>query len=354
MLRTNLRKQSGGIVREVKTRHKNTMSRQVFKTFFTEKVGVKHPIMLGGMHYVGYAGLAAAVSNAGGLGIITALTQTSPEDLRKEIRKTKELTNKPFGVNMTLLPMLKPPNYDAYANVVVEEGIKVVETAGHYKGLEPFVKLFKDNDMTIIHKCTSTRHAKTAERMGVDMVSIDGFEAAGHPGETDVGGWVLFAKAQQDLDIPWLACGGMGTGSQLAAALSLGAQGIAMGSRFMATKEAAIHENIKKAIVEGDESSTTLIMRSMRNTERVYKNETAMKILETEREHPGEFDRIRDYVRGAAYKRAFQETGDINEGVWSLGQVTALIKDVPSCEELLSTLVNDAASSIERTKKLML
>ncbi|GBG30882.1 Nitronate monooxygenase [Hondaea fermentalgiana] len=327
--------------------------KQVFKTALTELTGVRHPVMLGGMHYVGYAGLAAAVSNAGGLGVITALTQTSPEDLRAEIRKTKELTDKPFGVNMTLLPMLKPPNYDAYAHVVVEEGIRVVETAGHYKGLEPFVKLFKDNGMSIIHKCTSTRHAKTAERMGVDMVSIDGFEAAGHPGETDVGGWVLFAKAQQDLSIPWLACGGMGTGGQLAAALNLGAQGVAMGSRFMATKEAAIHDNIKKAIVEGDESSTTLIMRSMRNTERVYKNETAMRILETEREHPGEFDRIRDYVRGAAYKRAFQETGDINEGVWSLGQVTALIHDIPTCEDLIEGLVNDAAACLRKTSSMM-
>mmetsp|Transcript_2831 Transcript_2831/g.8548 ORF Transcript_2831/g.8548 Transcript_2831/m.8548 type:complete len:333 (-) Transcript_2831:249-1247(-) len=318
------------------------MARQVFRTELTKLLGIKHPVICGGMHHVTFANLAAAVSNAGGLGTITALTQPDPEALRKEIRQCKELTSNPFAVNLTLLPMLVPPDYNAFANVVVEEGVKVVETAGHYKGLEPFVKLFKDNDIKIIHKCTQVRHAKTAERMGVDAVSIDGFEAAGHPGEADVGLFVLLTKAAREIKIPVLATGGIGTGEQLAAALALGAAGINMGTRFMATKEARIHDNIKKALVDGDENSTALIMRTMRNTERVYKNKAVEDLMAIESKHPGEFDKIKHLISGQIYKRVFQETGDIDEGVWSAGIVMGLIDDVPTVEELVLRIVGDA------------
>uniref|UniRef100_A0A7S3PNT6 Nitronate monooxygenase domain-containing protein n=1 Tax=Aplanochytrium stocchinoi TaxID=215587 RepID=A0A7S3PNT6_9STRA len=314
----------------------------MLRTLLTERLKIKHPIIQGGMHYVGYAPLAAAVSNAGGLGIITALTQPSPEDLRDEIQKCKRLTDKPFGVNLTLLPMLTPPDYPAYAQVVVDEGIKVVETAGHYKGLEPFVELFKKHDTMIIHKCVAVRHALTAQRMGVDMISMDGFECAGHPGEMDIGNWVLLAKAARKLDIPFVASGGCADGKQLAAALSLGAEGINMGTRFMATVEAPIHDNIKQAIVDADENSTALVMRSMRNTERVYKNKAVEKVMEIEREHPGEFDKIRHLISGQNYRKVFQESGDVDEGVWSAGVVMGLIDDIPTCESLLDSIVKEA------------
>mmetsp|Transcript_5798 Transcript_5798/g.6999 ORF Transcript_5798/g.6999 Transcript_5798/m.6999 type:complete len:329 (-) Transcript_5798:156-1142(-) len=314
----------------------------MLRTLLTERLNIKHPIIQGGMHYVGYAPLAAAVSNAGGLGIITALTMPSPEDLRKEIQKCKTLTNKPFGVNLTLLPMLAPPDYGAYAQVVVDEGIKVVETAGHYKGVAEFVDMFKKHDIMIIHKCVAVRHALTAQRIGVDMISMDGFECAGHPGEMDVGNWVLLAKAARELDIPFLASGGCADGKQLAAALAMGAEGVNMGTRFMATVEAPIHDNIKQAIVDADENSTALVMRTMRNTERVYKNKAVEKVMEIEKEYPGEFDRIKHLITGQNYRKVFQETGDVDEGVWSAGVVMGLIDDVPTCENLLDSIVKEA------------
>mmetsp|Transcript_5672 Transcript_5672/g.6556 ORF Transcript_5672/g.6556 Transcript_5672/m.6556 type:complete len:329 (-) Transcript_5672:991-1977(-) len=314
----------------------------MLRTLLTERLNIKHPIIQGGMHYVGYAPLAAAVSNAGGLGIITALTMPSPEDLRKEIQKCKTLTNKPFGVNLTLLPMLAPPDYGAYAQVVVDEGIKVVETAGHYKGVAEFVDMFKKHDIMIIHKCVAVRHALTAQRIGVDMISMDGFECAGHPGEMDVGNWVLLAKAARELDIPFLASGGCADGKQLAAALAMGAEGVNMGTRFMATVEAPIHDNIKQAIVNADENSTALVMRTMRNTERVYKNKAVEKVMEIEKEYPGEFDRIKHLITGQNYRKVFQETGDVDEGVWSAGVVMGLIDDVPTCENLLDSIVKEA------------
>jgi NAD(P)H-dependent flavin oxidoreductase YrpB (nitropropane dioxygenase family) len=254
------------------------------------------------MHHVGFAELAAAVSNAGGLGIITALTQPSADALRDEIQKTKELTDKPFGVNLTLLPALTPPDYPAFAQVVEDEKIPCIETAGHFKGLEPFVRQFKAAGSIVIHKCTQVRHAKAAERMGVDCISMDGFDCAGHPGEMDVGNWILFAKAARELKIPFVASGGCADGKQLAAALALGAEGMNMGTRFMATVEAPIHANIKQALVDGDEHSTTLIMRSLKNTERVFNNKTAKKVLEIEAEFPGQFEKIQPWVSGNRYE----------------------------------------------------
>jgi len=314
------------------------------ETRVTKLLGIKHPIIQGGMHYVGYASLAAAVSNAGGLGLITALTQPSAVALRDEIRACKKLTNKPFGVNLTLLPALVPPDYKAYAQVIVDEGIKVVETAG--RSPEEFIKFFKQHGIVVIHKCVAVRHALSAERLGVDVVSMDGFECAGHPGEEDVGNFVLLAKAARKLKIPFVASGGVGDGKQLAAALALGAEGVNMGTRFMATKECPIHPNIKKALVDGDERSTALIMRTVKNTERVYKNEYALKALEAENKAPGDFNVIAPFVKGMLYKKSFQETGNVEDSVWSAGQVMGLIDDIPSCEELLERMVKEAEEII--------
>lgn len=249
--------------------------------------------------------------------------------------------------------MLMPPDYESFARVVVEEGITVVETAGHYKGLEPFVKLFKEHGITIIHKCTAIRHAKTAEKMGVDMVCLDGFGAAGHPGLTEVDGWVLFTKAQQELSVPWLACGGCATGAQLAAALTLGASGMTMGTRFLAVEEAFVHANVKKAIVEADENSTTLIMKSMRNTERVFKNKAVQELQAIEAEFPGDFDKVKHLVSGRIYKEVFQETGDVEAGVWSAGESLGLINDVPTTKNLIDTMVADALASVQRSNSCL-
>ncbi len=323
-------------------------------TPLTKLLGISRPLIAGGMHNVSYAPLCAAVSNAGGLGTLTALTQPDPEALRAEIRAVRKLTSKPFGVNLTLLPMLVPPNYEAYANVVVEEKVGVVETAGHYKGLEPFIRLFKDHKVTIIHKCTQVRHALTAERMGVDATSIDGFDAAGHPGEADVSLWILLQKAKRELKKPFSACGGCATGEQLVAALALGASAITMGTRLMATKEAFVHDNIKRAIVEADENSTALIMRSMRNTERVFKNKAAEELMAIEKKHPGDFDKVKHLVSGKIYKKVFQETGNIEEGIWSAGSVMGLINDTPTVQQLFDTIMTDAERSIRSDLPKML
>jgi len=306
--------------------------------------GIQHPIICGGMHYVGYAELAAAVSNAGGLGMITALTQPSAEALKKEIQKCKTMTKKPFAVNLTLLPALVPPNYDEYAQVILDEGIKIVETAG--RSPEKFIALFKKNNVKVIHECTSIKHCLTAERIGADALSVDGFDCAGHPGEQDIGNWILLAKAGKKLKIPWVASGGVGTGSQLAAALALGADGVNMGTRFMATKECLIHDNIKKALVDNDENQTTLIFRTMNNTERVFKNKTAMEVREIEAKQPGDFKAISHLVKGMAYKKSFYETGDTQDSVWSCGPVIGLIDDVPTCKELIDRMVKEAETII--------
>jgi len=237
-------------------------------TELTRRLGIRHPVVQGGMHHVGLAPLAGAVSRAGALGIITALSLRSPELLRDEIGKARSIAgaDAPVGVNLTLLPTLVPPNYQAYADVCVEERVPVIETAGHIQGLEPFVRLFKSKGAVIVHKCTQVRHARSAAKLGVDMISIDGFECAGHPGEADVGNWVLAPQAARELDVPFIVSGGVATGSQLAAALALGACGVNMGTRFMATTEAPIHDNVKRAIVQGGADSTVLVMRTMRNT----------------------------------------------------------------------------------------
>ena len=321
------------------------------QTKLTRALGIAAPVVQGGMHYVGFAPLAAAVSNAGGIGLITALSQPSPEKLREEIQKCKALTSKPFGVNLTLLPMLQPPDYPAFAQVVEDEmasgQLRMIETAGHYKGLAPFVDQFKAAGAYVVHKCVALRHAKSAARLGVDAISLDGFECAGHPGEDDIGNWVLCAIAAKKLDIPFIVSGGCADGRQLAAALALGAEGMNMGTRFMATKEAPIHENVKRALVEGDELSTTLVMRSLRNTERVYKNKTALKVQELEKEFPGDFEKIAPYVKGENYRVVFQETGNLEDGVWSCGPVLGLIDDIPTCQELIDSIVTEAEDVIK-------
>ena len=290
--------------------------------------------------------MAAAVSNAGGLGTITALTQRTPEHLRAEIRKCRALCpDKPFAVNFTLLPSLAPPDYGAYANVIVEEKVPVVETAGRNPG--KWIAFFKSKGIVVVHKCVAIKHALTAERLGADCISMDGFECAGHPGEDDVGNLVLLAKAAEKLSVPYVASGGIGNGRQLAACLALGADGVNMGTRFMATKEAPIHGGIKDALVKADERSTTLVMRSLGNTERVYKNDVALEVQRIEGEQPGKIEAIRHLVSGENYRKSFQETGDATSSVWSAGVVMGLIEDVPTCKELLTRMVADAESIIK-------
>ncbi|KAF4722927.1 hypothetical protein FOZ62_026366 [Perkinsus olseni] len=315
------------------------------KTKFTEMFGVEKPIMQGGMHHVGFATMAAAVSNAGGLGTITALTLRTPEGLREEIRKCKKMTDKPFAVNMTILPALVPPNYQAFADVVVEEGIKIVETAG--RNPADFIKFFKKHNVRVIHKCTSIRHAMTAARAGADMISMDGFEAGGHPGEDDVTNWTLYPLSLRKLPIPFIASGACGTAEHLVAALAMGAQGINMGTRFMASKEAPIQQGIKDALVEADERSTTLVMRTLRNTERVYVNDTSRKVQSIEKEKPGDIKAILPYIKGDNYKKSFHDTGNSTDSVWSCGQIIGLIDDVPSCQDLLDSIVSGAEAIIK-------
>jgi len=290
--------------------------------------------------------MAAAVSNAGGLGIVTSITitQANPDDpigaLRKEIRKCRSLTDKPFGVNVTILPILGKVDMDGIVNAIIEEGVKVVETAG--RNPEKVVKMFKAAGVVVIHKCTSIRHALTAQRVGADMISMDGFDCGGHPGEDDVGNWVLLPKAARKLGIPFIASGGCADGKQLAASLALGACGMNMGTRFMATKEAPIVEGIKQCLVDNDERQTTHIFRSHKNTERVFKNKTTMEVRAIEEQHPGDFKKIWHLVKGDNYRKSFQETGDDQSSCWSCGQSIGLIEDVPSCKELLTDIVKEA------------
>lgn len=318
------------------------------KTKITELFGIEKPIIQGGMHYVGYAEMAAAVSNAGGLGLITALTQPSAEDLRAEIKKCKSLTSKPFGVNLTLLPALSPPDYGSYAKVIIDENIKYVETAG--RSPDKFIKLFKESGIKVIHKCTQIKHALSAQKLGVDAISMDGFECAGHPGEKDIGNYILAPRAFEALKVPFVVSGGVGNGHQLAAALAMGAEGINMGTRFMATVEAPIHQNIKQALVDGDENSTTLIFRSLNNTERVYANDTTRKVVAIENEHPGDFSKIGHLVKGAMYKNSFHETGNTQDSAWSAGTVMGLIHDIPTCQVLLDRIMTECDQTINRMK----
>lgn len=314
------------------------------KTRITELLGVEHPIVQGGMQWVGLAGLASAVSNAGGLGIVTALTQPTPEDLLKEIERCQSMTDKPFGVNLTILPTIKPVPYDEYAQAIVDSGVKIVETAG--RNPEPYLPMFKEAGIKVIHKCTSIRHSLKAEKIGCDAVSVDGFECAGHPGEDDVTNMILLPLAARRLKIPFLASGGLGDGRGLAAALAMGADGINMGTRFMVTKEAPIHENVKQRMIEATELDTALIYRSFRNTARVFKNSVAEKVMEIE-SRPGEvkFEDIQPLVQGVKGRELF-DGGDLDKGIWSAGMVVGLIDDNPSCEELVSRIVAEAEDII--------
>lgn len=321
----------------------------MMKTRITELLGTQYPIVQGGMMWVGKAELASAVSNAGGLGILTALTQPSPEDLRKEIERTRTMTDKPFGVNITVLPTINPPPYLEYAEVIAEAGVKIVETAG--RSPEQFMDIFKAADIKVIHKCTSIRHALKAESVGCDAVSVDGFECAGHPGEDDVTNLVLLPAAAAKLSIPMIASGGIGDGRGMAAALALGADGINMGTRFVATQEAPVHDNIKKALVAADERQTALIFRSLRNTARMLRNDVVEEVLAIEaREGDTDFKDIQPLVSGARGKEALS-SGDINGGVLAAGMVVGLINDIPTCEELIARMVAEAKSTI-RTRML--
>lgn len=321
------------------------------KTKVTEMLGIEHPIVQGGMQWVGLAELASAVSNAGGLGIITGLTQPTPDDLIKEIERCKQMTDKPFGVNLTILPTIKPVPYEEYAKAIADSGIKIVETAG--RNPEPFLPMFKEAGIKIIHKCTSIRHALKAEAIGCDMVSVDGFECAGHPGEDDVTNLILLPLAARRLKIPYLASGGLGDGRGLAAALAMGADGINMGTRFMVTKEAPIHENVKQRMVEASELDTSLIYRSLRNTARVFKNSIAEQVVEIEsRAGDTKFEDIQPLVAGIK-GRALFEDGDLDKGIWSAGMIVGLIDDIPSCDELVSRIVDEAETIIKERLNAM-
>ncbi|NEV02486.1 NAD(P)H-dependent flavin oxidoreductase [Bradyrhizobium uaiense] len=321
----------------------------MIKTRFTEMFGVDHPIVQGGMQWVGRAELVAAVANAGALGMITALTQPTPDDLRKEIARCRELTDKPFGVNLTILPAIKPPPYAEYRQAIIESGIKIVETAGNKP--QEHVDEFKKHGVKVLHKCTSVRHALSAERMGADAISIDGFECAGHPGEDDTPGLILIPAAADKVKIPMIASGGFGDARGLVAALALGAEGINMGTRFMCTKESPIHQLVKERIVANDERETELIFRTMRNTSRVAKNVISTKVVQMEKEG-AKFEDVRELVAGARGKMVYA-TGDADEGIWSAGQVQGLIHDIPSCAELISRIVGEAEAIIrERLERM--
>lgn len=308
------------------------------KTRLTELLGIEAPIICGGMMRVGTADLASAVSNAGGLGVMTALTQPTAEGLEAEIMRCQSLTNKPFGVNLTVGVVASEVNYDDYVDVIVRTGVKIVETAG--RSPEPFMDRFKAAGIKVIHKAVTVRHSLAAERVGVDVVSIDGFECAGHPGEQDVGGLVLFPAAAQALSIPVVASGGLADGRGLAAALALGCEGINMGTRFVATLEAPVHEDIKQKIVEMDENQTQLIFRSFRNTARVYKNSVAEKVAQIEAEG-GDFGQVHQYVSGAKQDEAWT-TGDIEAGMVTAGMSGAFVRDIPSCQTLIDRIMGEA------------
>jgi len=314
------------------------------KTRITELLGIEHPIIQGGMHYVGFAQLAGAVSEAGGLGVITGLTQRTPELLAKEIARCRDLTDKPFGVNLTFLPMFKAPPYPEYIAAIIEGGVKVVETAG--RSPEQYMPQIKAAGIKVIHKCTSVRHALKAERIGCDAVSVDGFECAGHPGEDDIPNMILLPRAAEELKIPFVASGGMADARSLVAALSLGAEGINMGTRFVATREAPVHENVKRALVEATEFDTRLIMRTLKNTERVLNNANVDRIREIERVKGDALtiDDIHDQVAGV-YPKVMID-GDLDAGAWSCGMVVGLIRDIPTVRELIDRIMSDADSII--------
>jgi len=314
------------------------------RTRVTDLLGIQYPIIQGGMQWVGRAELASAVSNAGGLGILTALTQPTPQALREEIARCRDMTDKPFGVNLTILPTTNPPPYEEYLDAALESGVRIIETAG--RSPKEFVAKAKAAGAIIIHKCTAVRHALSAERAGVDAISIDGFEAAGHPGEDDVGGLVLFAAAAKAVSVPLIASGGISDGRGMAAALMLGAEGINMGTRFCATKEAPIHENIKLALVNATERDTNLIFRTLRNTGRVLKNAVSDEVIGIERRPGGcEFADIQPLVAGSRGRAALAE-GDVNGGLIWASQAVGLVQDIPTCAELIERMVKDCREAM--------
>jgi nitronate monooxygenase len=307
-------------------------------------LGIQHPIIQGGMHYVGFAELAAAVSNAGGLGIITGLTQKTPEDLGKEIARCREMTDKPFGVNLTFLPTVSSPDYPGYVDAIIDGGVRIVETAG--RNPQEHLPKLQEAGAKIIHKCTSVRHALKAQSIGCDAVSVDGFECGGHPGEDDIPNMILLPRAADELKIPFVASGGMADGRSLVAALAMGAEGMNMGTRFIATKEAPVHENVKQAIVAASELDTRLVMRPLRNTERVLNNAAVERLLEKEKElgKDLQFQDIIEQVAGV-YPRIMME-GDMDAGAWSCGMVAGLIHDIPTCQELIDRIMVEAEGLI--------
>jgi len=322
------------------------------KTRITELLGIERPIIQGGMHYVGFAEMAAAVANAGGLGLITSLTQPTPDHLAAEIRRCREMTNKAFGVNLTFLPAVKPPDYPGYVRAIIDGGIKVVETAGNNP--QKWLPLLKEAGVKVIHKCTSVRHALKAQSIGVDALSIDGFECGGHPGEDDVPNFILLPRAADELKIPLVASGGMADGRSLVAALAMGADGMNMGTRFIATKEAPVHPRVKEAILQATELDTRLIMRPLRNTERVLNNAGVERLLTKERELGAgiTFADVAPEVAGV-YPKVMKD-GDMDAGGWSCGMVVGLIRDIPTVKELLDRIMDEAEGIIQqRLKKLV-
>lgn len=318
------------------------------QTRVTRQLGIDYPIVQGGMQWVGVAELASAVSNAGGLGILTALTQPTPDDLCREIARTRGLTDRPFGVNLTILPSVTPPPYAAYVEAIIDSGVRIVETAGNSP--KAFITRFKSAGVTILHKCTTVRHALSAERNGVDIVSIDGLECAGHPGEDDVGGLVLIPAAAQALRIPVIASGGIAGGRGMAAALVLGAEGVNMGTRFCVTQEAPIHENIKQALVNASERDTALIFRSLKNTARVFRNAIASEVVSIERRPGGcEFEDVRALVTGTRGRAALR-SGEVDGGVITAGQCVGLIDDVPRCADLIERMVRECREQLDAAR----
>jgi NAD(P)H-dependent flavin oxidoreductase YrpB (nitropropane dioxygenase family) len=317
------------------------------KTRITEMFGIEHPIIQGGMHFVGFAEMAAAVSNAGGLGIITGLTQRSADDLAREIARCREMTDKPFGVNLTFLPSVSTPDYPGYIKAIIDGGVKAVETAGNNPA--KWLPALKEAGIKVIHKCTSVRHSLKAESIGCDAVSVDGFECGGHPGEDDVPNWILLPRAAEELKIPFVASGGVANGKQLVAALALGADGVNMGTRFIATVEAPVHENVKQAILNATELDTRLVMRPLRNTERVLNNAAVERLLAKEKAlGPNlKFEDIIEEVAGV-YPKIMQE-GTMEAGAWSCGMVVGLIHDIPTCQQLIDNIMNEA-NAIIRTR----
>lgn len=307
-------------------------------TRFSEMFGVEHPVVQGGMQWVGRAGLVAAVANAGALGFLTALTQPTPEALAKEIDRCRELTDRPFGVNLTILPSINPPPYEEYRRAIIESGVRIVETAGFNP--QEHLPEFRAHGVRVLHKCTSVRHAVKAERLGVDAVSIDGFECAGHPGEDDVPGLVLIPAAARRLKVPMIASGGFADGRGLIAALALGADGISMGTRFLCTAESPVHRRVKEQIVAHTEQDTELLFRPLRNTARVASNTVSRKVVEILDEGGG-FPDVRDLVAGTRGRRVFED-GDLEAGIWSAGLAQGLIDDIPTVREVVERIVGEA------------